>query len=154
MSSAFEKEKTALFIGHNECYGVTSGDIEQAIETAIKSGITVFLNGGQGGFDRMCASCLHRQKKRYPHIISCLVIPYLDFNIFDKDLFNEIIYPEGFENKHYKYAIPARNKYMVENASYAICYVTHSWGGAAKTFELAKKKNLKIVNINHTKIKD
>ncbi len=145
------KENTALFIGHNECYGVTYDDIEAAIENAIASGITVFLNGGQGGFDRMCAGCLYKLKKKYPHITSCLVIPYLDFNIFDRTLFDEILYPEGLENKHYKYAIPTRNKYMVENASYAICYVTHSWGGATKTLELATKRKLHIVNIKDFK---
>ena len=36
---------------------------------------------------------------------------------------------------------------MVDNASYAICYVNHGWGGAAKTYERAKKKGLNIINI-------
>lgn len=105
------------------------------------------MSGGQGSFDRLCAGCVHKLKKQYSKLKNWLVIPYIDFNIFDKSLFDEIIYPDGFEKYHYKAAIPARNKFMVDNASYAICYVNHSWGGAAKTFERAIKKNLKIINM-------
>ena len=39
-----DKEKTALFIGNRDCYQVKEADIEQAIITAIVSGITIFLN--------------------------------------------------------------------------------------------------------------
>ena len=38
--------------------------------------------------------------------------------------------------------IPARNKYMVDQSQYAICYVDHGWGGAAQTYDRAKKKGL------------
>jgi len=50
-----DKEKTALFIGNRDCYQVTKADIENAIITAIEDGIGVFLNGGQGYFDKLCA---------------------------------------------------------------------------------------------------
>ena len=46
------KENTAVFIGHNECYGVTSEQIKEAIVSLIDKGVTEFLSGGQGGFDR------------------------------------------------------------------------------------------------------
>ena len=36
---------------------------------------------------------------------------------------------------------------MVNNSSNAICYVTHGRGGAAQTYEKARKKGLKIINI-------
>ena len=47
------KENTAVFIGHNECYGVTSEQIKEAIVSLIDKGVTEFLSGGQGGFDRL-----------------------------------------------------------------------------------------------------
>ena len=53
----------------------------------------------------------------------------------------------AFEKYNFKSAIPARNRYMVDNSGYAICFVTHSWGGAAKTYERAKKKKLQIINL-------
>ncbi len=142
------RQETAVFIGHNECYGVSRSDVEKAIVSLIGKGVTDFLSGGQGGFDRMCAGCVKKLKQEYPKIRNILVIPYLTFSIFDKEYFDEIIYPDGFEKYHFKAAIPARNKYMVNNAAYAVCYVTHGWGGAAKTYEYAKRKQLVIIDIS------
>ena len=53
------KENTAVFIGHNECYGVTSEQIKEAIVSLIDKGVTEFLSGGQGGFDRLCGRCVY-----------------------------------------------------------------------------------------------
>ena len=111
-----EKDKTAVFIGNRDCYKIEKAIIEQAIIQAIESGITCFLNGGQGYFDKTCAMILYRLKTRYPNIRSILVIPYRDFWIFNKELFDEIIYP--FEPRlepllNYKNAIPLRNRVMV-----------------------------------------
>ena len=138
---------TALFIGHNECYGVSAEEIKRIIIEHINLGVTHFLSGGQGGFDRLCARCVKDSKAQYPEIKNLLVIPYLSFSVFNKDLFDEIIYPEGFEKYHFKAAIPARNKYMIDNAAYAICYVNHGWGGAAKSYERAVKKKLTVTNL-------
>ena len=140
-------ENAALFIGHSECYGISAEQVEPIIIDLINQGVYIFYSGGQGGFDRLCAGCVYRLKKKYPQIKNYLVIPYLTFSIFDKNIFDEIIYPEGFEKYHFKAAIPARNKYMIDNASTAVCYVNHGWGGAAQTYNKALKKNLKIINL-------
>lgn len=110
------KEETALFIGNRDCYKIQEKDIEQAIIEAINLGIKEFLNGGQGHFDRTSAIVLYRLKEQYPDIKSILVIPYRDFWIFDKSVFDEIVYP--FDPRiepmmNYKIAIPYRNKAMV-----------------------------------------
>ena len=68
------KENTAVFIGHNECYGVTSEQIKEAIVSLIDKGVTDFLSGGQGGFDRLCGRCVYEVKKQYPNINNYLVI--------------------------------------------------------------------------------
>ncbi len=39
------------------------------------------------------------------------------------------------------------NEYMVKESYYLICYVKHSWGGAAKTLEYAQKRNIHIINM-------
>lgn len=74
---SMSKENTAVFIGHNECYGVTSEQIKEAIVSLIDKGVTEFLSGGQGGFDRLCGRCVYELKKEYPHISNYLVIPYI-----------------------------------------------------------------------------
>ena len=144
-----DKEKTALFIGNRDCYQVKEADIERAIIDAIEDGIENFLNGGQGYFDQACASVVHRLKKRYPQIKNILVIPYRDFSVFNDSLFDEIVYPfesHTFSYYTYKGNIPKRNRILVDRSSVAICYVYRS-GGASKTLDYAKKKNLKIIDL-------
>lgn len=141
------KEQTATFIGHKECYGVSSEQVCEEIIKLIENGVTDFLSGGMGSFDWMCARIVFELKKIYPHIHNYLVIPYLTFTILEEKYFDSIIYPEGFEKYHFKSAIPARNKYLIDNSAYAICYVTHNWGGAAQTFEKAVKKGLTVINL-------
>ncbi|MBR4072430.1 MAG: DUF1273 family protein [Clostridia bacterium] len=143
------KASTVVFIGHNDCYGVSSERLTFTITEEIKKGAINFLSGGQGGFDRLVASTIYKLKEQYPHIKNILVIPYPNFTVFDNELFDEIIYPQDFEKYHYKSAIPARNRYMVKNSYAAICFITHNYGGAAKTFEYAKRKGLHIYNISN-----
>ncbi len=61
--------------------------------------------------------------------------------------FDDVIYPEGLEAYHFKSAITKRNRYMVDNATVAICYVKYSWGSAVQTFSYAKKCGLEIYNL-------
>ena len=77
-------ETTATFIGHNECFGLSAEKLKNAIRELIEKGVTDFLSGGQGGFDRLCGRCVYELKKEYPHINNYLVIPYLSFNVYDK----------------------------------------------------------------------
>ena len=131
------RDKTATFIGHKDCYGVQEEVVRSYIIELIESGVTEFLCGGMGSFDWMCARIVYKLKKQYPQVRSFLVIPYLTFNVLDREYFDDVIYPEGFEKYHFKAAIPARNKYMIENSAYAVCYVDHGWGGAAQTYAKA-----------------
>lgn len=104
-----------------------------------------------GQFDEMCAESIAELRKTYRDIHSYLVIPYLTFKVNNGRLYDSIIYPEGFEKYHFKAAIPARNRYLVDNSLYAICCVTHEWGGAAQTFERAVKKGLTVINLGDRK---
>ena len=145
-----DKSKTAVFIGNRDCYHIDKASVEQAIIQAIESGIYCFLNGGQGYFDKTCALILHKLKGKYSHIKSILVIPYRDFWIFNKDVFDEIVYP--FEPRvesllNYKTAIPLRNRAMVESASVAISYVQRVGGGSWKTLQYTIKQNLRIIDL-------
>lgn len=76
-------ETTATFIGHNECFGLSAEKLKNTIRELIKKGVTDFLSGGQGGFDRLCGRCVYELKKEFPHINNYLVIPYLSFNVYD-----------------------------------------------------------------------
>ena len=94
MSHSWDKKeeimKRVVFIGHHECYGLATSHLRAAIRSCICQGITDFYNGGQGGFDRICARCVFELKTEFPHIQNILVIPYTSFRIFNPALFDEI----------------------------------------------------------------
>lgn len=142
-----DREHSCCFIGHSECYGLPSERVRAAIENLINQGVTDFLCGGMGAFDWMCARLTHELKQEYPHIRCDLVIPYLTFRVLEPKYFDSSVYPEGFEKYHFKAAIVARNRYLVKQSAYALCYVTHGWGGAAKTYMFAKKNGLNLINL-------
>lgn len=139
--------KTALFIGHSDCFGLSNKELRKVIITCIENGVSRFISGGQGSFDRIAAAEVFNLKSTYPHIKNILVIPYLSFNVFERRYFDEIVYPDNFEKYPFKVAIPERNKYMVNISDVAICFIHHGWGGAAKTYEYAIKKKLEIYNL-------
>ena len=142
-----ERETTATFIGHRDCTALERSRIESGIQQLISAGVTDFLCGGMGDFDRMCAGTVYHLKPTYQQIQCHLVIPYLTFRVGYAEYFDSVIYPEGFERYHFKAAIPARNRYLVEHSAHALCYITHDWGGAAKTLRLAQRKGLRIINL-------
>lgn len=139
-------KETVVFIGHRECFGLKESDLKRAIEQCVLDRYPCFLNGGMGKFDWMTARCVFELKRLNPSIRSILVIPYLDFSIPEPKLFDEIVFPEVLERCRHKAAIPQRNRYMVKHASAAICCIDHAWGGAARTYQLARKKQRKIIN--------
>ena len=141
------REHTCCFIGHSECYGLSSERVRAAIEDLINQGVTDFLCGGMGDFDWMCARLTYELKPKYPNIRCDLIIPYLTFRVLEPKYFDSIVYPEGFEKYHFKAAIVARNRYLVRQSAYALCYVTHDWGGAAKTYAFARRQKLELINL-------
>ncbi len=145
------KENTAVFIGHNEITGLNKSILEETIKRLIDSGITNFLSGGIGSFDRVSAGAVYKLKSNYPQIHNELIIPYLNFNIFDSKIFDEIIYLDKLEGIPYKAAIIIRNQHMISLAGTAVCFVNHNFGGAAKSREYAIKQGLRLIDLGSKK---
>nr|WP_317412343.1 hypothetical protein [uncultured Solibaculum sp.] len=141
------KIKTAVFIGHRSCPDLDQRRVRHEIEKQIWDGTTRFLCGGMGQFDWICARCVASLKRDYPAVQSSLVIPYPSFSVLEPSYFDHILYPRELGQWDFKSVIPKRNQYLVDNASLAICYVNHDRGGAAKTYQYARQKSLKLINL-------
>lgn len=107
--------------------------------------------GGYGQFDGFTAECVRKAKKDFENIRNCLIIPYISLSYQEKikylkDYYDEIIYPL-LENIPSKYAIIKRNEWMIDQADLLIAYVKHSWGGAAKSLQYAKRKDTAIFQL-------
>ena len=79
-----EKSKTALFIGHRDCYNLSMDAVIPAIEEAINYGVVDFLNGGQGNFDHLCAKAVSILKEKYSFIKLHLVAPYPSLKVHNQ----------------------------------------------------------------------
>ena len=141
------------FCGHSEV--TNKSELEDSVFAAITSAVTdepvLFYLGGYGDFDAIALRACKRYKGSHPSARIVFVTPYLDERYLKNRAVcltdcDEVIYPE-IENVLPKYAICKRNKWMVQRADCLISYVDHSWGGAAKTFLYAVRKNKPYVNL-------
>ena len=149
--------KICCFAGHANIY--SQDKIKEKLKKEIINlienyGVTEFYNGGKGDFDWLCAQCVDKLRKDYPFIKSYLILAYMpkekDKNEYDDSalaLFDSTLYP-SIEKTPRRFAIVKRNQWMINNADFLIAYIDHSWGGAYKTFEYAKrKKHILVINI-------
>lgn len=140
------------FCGHKEV--ADREDVERWLYSVcaelIAQGANEFYLGGYGGFDHMCAAVLRELKGANPQIKLILVLPYLNGSITTNG-YDETIYPP-LESVPERFAISRRNEWMVMESDIVVAYVTHKWGGAAKTLAYAQRKKKRILLYSETLI--
>jgi len=135
--------KSCFFVGHREA----SQEIVPALEKAIKThiveyGVTEFIVGNYGGFDRLAASAVICAKQRHPQITLALLLPYhpAERPIEKPDGFDNTYYPEGMEKVPRKLAIVRANRYVVDHVDYLIAYAWHPASNARELVEYAQQR--------------
>ena len=135
--------KSCFFIGHREAseeiYPVLYAAVEQHI---VEYGVTEFIVGHYGGFDRLAASAVKEAKRFYPEVKLTLLLPYhpAERPISTPDGFDSTFYPPGMESVLRKIAIVRANRYVVDHVDYLIAYVWHPASNAWELVEYARKK--------------
>ena len=140
--------KKCFLIGHRETTESISKQLTEVIQKHIEEcGVTEFIVGHHGGFDRLAALILTNIKTKYSGISLALLTAYhpATMNVNLPDGFDSIYYPSGMENTPPKYAIVKANQYVVDHSDYLIAYVWHSASNAMKLVEYAKRGQKKIV---------
>lgn len=143
--------KSCFFIGHRE----SSSDILPALTDAIeehinKYGVTEFVVGHYGGFDRMAAKAVIMAKERHPRITLSMLIPYhpADHPVELPDGFDNSFYPPDMEKVPRRLAIVRANRYMIDHVDYLIAYVWHPASNARDLVEYARKKEVFTTNLS------
>lgn len=148
---------TVSFFGHREVENFFS--VERRLEELIRDLIrqqeyVEFLVGRNGEFDQLVSSTVLRIKRLAGGENSSLilVLPYMtaEFENNQKSFasyYDEIEISEAAAGKHFKAAIQARNREMVDRSDMVICYVTHKNGGAYSTVRYAQKREKRIINV-------
>ncbi len=144
------------FIGHSLL--PNSNDLTKKIKTTIINNIqpnnnTLFFCGGYGDFDRLCAEVCHSIKGSEANCEIIFITPYMTETqqekmkyMIDSGLYDSTIYPP-LENVPPRFAISKRNEWMVNQADLIIAYVKHTYGGAYKSLEFARRKKKHIINL-------
>ena len=134
--------KSCFFIGHCE----TSGEIYPALYAAVDQhiveyGVTEFIVGHYGGFDRLAASAVKDVKRFHPEVKLTLLLPYhpAERPIPTPDGFDGTFYPPGMECVPRKAAIIRANRYVVDHVDYLIAYAWHPTSNARNLVEYARK---------------
>lgn len=147
---------SCAFAGHREVYGANvDALLKVTIENLLKKDISfTFYTGDMGEFDQLCSSAVRTAKRQHPALDIRLiaVLPYMmtrinAYKVQYECLYDEIIIPTELSEIHYKSAIAARNRWMVERSDYLIAYVYRDFGGAYTTLKYAQQVGKEIINL-------
>lgn len=151
--------KSCFFIGHRDA----SEKIYPALYTAIEQhiveyGVTEFIVGHYGSFDRLAAMAVKEAKHSYPNAKLTLLLPYhpAEHPIPTPDGFDGTFYPPGMECVPRKAAIVRANHYMIDHVNYLIAYVWHPASNAWELVKYAESRDnitsiFQIINDERTK---
>ena len=138
------------FFGHRDCPSSIRPRLRNTLVDLIENhSVDLFYVGRQGAFDAMVRSVLKELILEYPHIHYAVVLERIPGkrNESDPRDYSDTMLPEGLENVHPRFAIPWRNKWMLDQSDYVVTYITHSWGGAAQFAQMALQRNKETVNL-------
>ncbi len=139
--------KSCFFIGHRETSEEIYADLRAAVEQHIvEYGVTEFIVGHYGGFDRLAAKAVIEAKKIHPEVTLTLLLPYhpAERPIEAPEGFDGTYYPPDMERVPRRVAIVRANRYMVDHVDYLIAYAWHPASNARDLVEYAKHKRIPI----------
>lgn len=135
-----------FFIGHREAGEGLLPTLTAAVERHITEyGVTSFMVGRYGNFDKLAARAVIGAKKRHPEVTLTLLLPYHPFDrpTPTPEGFDSTFYPPGMETVPKRVAIVRANRYMMENSSHLIAYAWHPASNARELVEYARAREMK-----------
>lgn len=162
--------KSACFTGHrkiSEDITEIQKNLYNTLENYINNhGLTDFYAGGAVGWDTISAVTVLELRKIYPQIRLHMVLPCSNeeqtknMNIQQKTYFYKVLeYADSVEyvsQNYYRGCMKSRNFRLVKYADCCFCYFNpeNKFSGTFQTVNMAKKKNIAIINFcNYKKIK-
>lgn len=151
--------QSCFFIGHREAGEDVRPLLDEAVERHIAQyGVTQFIVGEHGSFDRMAAGTVLNAKQRHPGITLLLLLAYHPAE-------HKINLPQGFDGTYYpfetnapphKFAIVKANEMMIRTCDYLIAYAWHPASNARtlveKAMRLQAKGGIHVENLGQDRI--
>ena len=123
-------------------------------------GVNTFRAGGALGFDTFAATVIIDMKRENPKLRLALDLPFetqaQSWSDNDKRIY-EFIKQNADEINYYFDGVPPKSKYsecmfkrnraLVDNSAYCICYLASNRGGTAYTVDYATRRGCEIFNL-------
>lgn len=150
--------KTCCFTGHrvikNADMPIVCQNLKKIMAELIDDGFDTFIAGGALGFDTIAATQVLNFKQQYKHLRLILALPCKNqaarWNASQIKLYNSIISRADeviYTSENYTSGcMLKRNRFMVDNSSAVIAYLTRPSGGTAYTVNYALDKNIRLIN--------
>lgn len=153
------RDKTCCFTGHRYIANSQIPQIEENLKEKIallyKEGVSVYLCGGALGFDTIAAEAVIQAKKSMPDIKLIMTLPCPEqdkkWNKSSQERYKEILNQADdviyISESYHRDCMLKRNRFMVDNSSHCLFYLTNEHSGTGYTIKYAIKNNLKIINL-------
>lgn len=141
---------SCFFIGHREASEEIFPELAETVERHIVDyGVTEFIVGNYGSFDRMAARAVISAKALHPGITLLLLLPYhpAERPIETPLGFDGTFYPPGMESVPRQYAIVRANRYMIDHVDYLIAYAWRPGSNARNLVDYALKRDISVLNV-------
>ena len=142
--------KTCFFIGHRDAPESIYERLLSVVERHISEyGVTDFVVGRYGSFDRLAARAVMEAKQHHPDVTLTLLMPYYRTDAEPlPDGFDGSLFPDGLETVPKRAVILRANLYMIHHCDYLIAYDAGHIGNTRKLVADARKiESLHIENI-------
>ena len=142
--------KTCFFIGHRDAPESIYNRLVTVVERHISEyGVTDFVVGRYGNFDRLAARSVIEAKQHHSDITLTLLMPYYRADAEPlPDGFDGSLFPDGLETVPKRAAILRANQYMIHQCDYLIAYDVGRIGNTRTLVYQARRINgLQIDNI-------
>ncbi|MBR2591193.1 MAG: DUF1273 domain-containing protein [Clostridia bacterium] len=147
-------EKACCGFGHRFVWENIAPALKKEIEQAVREGCRIFYTGAQGEFDKLFTEAVRAVKAENRHLPLRLICvkPYYTKALqenreYYETKFDEVLIPSALDDMHYKAAIPARNKWMIDKSDIVITYTVREYGGAYQALCYARKHGKEIWQI-------
>lgn len=153
------KENCCCFTGHryiaNAHIEKLNSSLPDIIKGLAKGGVTDFIAGGALGFDTLAAGSVLKERESNPDIRLALALPCKNqtsgWHKKDIDLYNEILSMADeviyVSEEYTDGCMLRRNRFMVDNSTHCVFYMSSPRGGTAYTVKYALENELEMHNV-------
>jgi len=139
-----------FFIGHRDApEDIYPLLLKEVIRHGSELGVTDFIVGGRGNFDRLASLAVREAKLRLPHIRLLLLLHYhpAEKPVDLSPGFDDTWYPEGMEKVPRRLAIVRANRMAADAADFMIAYAKKPGSNSLKLADYAAGRGKRVTLI-------